>query len=112
MTDNQQRLLFVGLLLVGAGIFVLVSWLKDRKKNRAPVYEWKATVLSVKLFSQSAVGGGLGHYAMRSCRVVFELENGPVVELTGSEELSRYPVGTKGTLIFQGTKCEKFTPDP
>ena len=75
------------------------------------IYELRATIQHIGLSSQTARGGSFGRYNMRSCYVTFELEDGRTVELTAPEELCQNPVGTSGMLVYQGTKCEKFTPD-
>lgn len=101
-------------LIVGAAgiaLFVLTELRRERKKNAQPIYEVKATIISLRLGSRGARGGGFGHYTMGSCYADFELEDGTRVELTAPAKLCENPVGTKGLLIYQGTKCEKFTPE-
>lgn len=106
--ENLKALI---VLVIVVGVFLLVALLKERKKNAQPIYEMQATIRSIRLSSQSARGGSFGRYNTRACYATFELEDGSIVELSAYEELCGNPVGTSGTLIFQGTKCEKFTPN-
>lgn len=111
MTDNQQRLLVVVLLVLVVALFMLVSWLKERRKNRIPTIEIQATVLSKRVVSQSHRStygsvNGLYYY------VTFYLADGTVVELSTPEGSGRYDEGTTGVLLYQGQRCYKFTPAP
>lgn len=106
MNDRMKILILV---LIGAAIFILISWLKEKKKGRQPTYEYKATIVSKQVVVK-AVRGPYGLRNNRSYLIEFKLSDGNVVTLSAPTEMG-YPDGTTGTLIFQGTKCEKFTPD-
>lgn len=107
MNDRLILLVFIGIPIA---IFVLRSWLSDRKKSRLPTYEYKATIVSKQVVVK-AVRGPYGLRNNLSNLIVFRLSDGNTVELHAPAEMG-YPDGTTGTLIYQGTKCEKFTPDP
>lgn len=109
MTNNQQRLLVVIALMVFFCLFALGSWLKERRKNRLPVLEIEATVLSKRVVSQthrSTYGSVNGHYYY----VTFRCANGAVLELPAPEGSGTFSEGQSGILIYQGKKMEKFTP--
>jgi len=106
MNDRWILLIIIG---IPVAIFVLRSWLSDRKKSRLPTYEYKATIVSKQVVVK-AVRGPYGLRNNLSNLIVFQLSDGNMVELHAPAEMG-YPDGTTGTLIFQGTKCEKFTPD-
>ena len=110
MTDNQTRLVF--LVVLGAVVILLLffAFLKQKLKDMDPIYETKAEVLSKRVVSQShrgTYGSVNGHYYI----VTFRTEDGAVIELRTSEGSGRYEEGSKGNLIYQADKCEKFTPD-
>lgn len=109
MTDNQQRLIFIALLAVAFGLFALTAWLNEQNKNRLPVLEIEATVLSKRAVSRShrgAFGSVNGHYYI----VTFRCANGDVLELPAPEGSGAFPEGQTGLLTHQGQKMEKFIP--
>ena len=106
MNDGWILLIFIGIPVT---VFVLKSWLKDRKNSRLPTYEYKATIMSKQVVVK-AIKGPYGLRNNLSNLIVFKLANGQLVELHAPAEMG-YPDGTTGTVIFTGTKCEKFTPD-
>jgi len=110
-TQQMEKLTGLGVVIAIGAALLLIAWIKEQFKNRKPIYELRATIQHIGLSSQTARGGSFGRYNMRSCYVTFELEDGRTVELTAPEELCQNPVGTSGMLVYQGTKCEKFTPD-
>lgn len=104
----RDRLIIYAIIGIPIIIFILRSWLKDRKQSRLPTYEYKATIVS----KQVVVKTLKGPYGLRNNYgnlIVFRLSDGNTVELHAPAEMG-YPEGTSGTLIFTGTKCEKFTP--
>ena len=98
-------------LAIFTAIFLLVQWLEQRKKDRQPIYTYRATIRS-KTVVKNTVKGIYGPKNVFSYTVIFDLADGSWVELTAPESIGRYPDGTSGTVIFQGTKCERFDPDP
>ena len=107
MDERIQRILvIIGALI----ILILFSWLKQRKKDRQPIYTYNATIRS-KTVVKNTVKGIYGPKNVFSYTVIFDLADGSWVELTAPESIGRYSDGTSGTVIFQGTKCERFDPD-
>jgi len=109
MTDNQQRLLFIAALAAVFGLFALISWLRERRRNRLPVMEIEATVLSKRVVTQthrSTYGRVNGHYYY----VTFRCANGDVLEFSAPEGAGAFLEGETGILLYQGEKMEKFTP--
>ena len=109
MTDNQQRLGLIILLAAGFTLFALASWWKERRRNRLPVIEVEATVLSKRVVTQthrSTYGRVNGHYYY----VTFRCANGDVLELPAPEGAGGFPEGERGILTYQGKKMEKFVP--
>lgn len=106
MDDNIIILL---LLSIFVSLFLLKEVIKEKRKNRQPTIECRATILS----KQVVVNTIRGPYGLRnnlSNLIVFKLSDGTAVELHAPAEMG-YPDGTSGILIFQGTKCERFDPD-
>ena len=107
---NDNIIILIALIVAGT-LFLLVEFLKQRKKDRQPIYTYRATLRSKSVVATSTKGV-YGPVNVRSYVVTFDLADGSRVELTAPEEIVKYPDGTTGTVIFQGTKCERFDPDP
>lgn len=110
MNDNQTRLIFLIFLGIAAALFLLFAFLKQKLSDMEPIYETRAEVLSKQVITQthrSTYGRVNGHYYI----VTFRAEDGSVIELRTAESSGRYEEGSKGILIYQGEKCERFTPD-
>ena len=91
--------------------FLGIELYREKKKNAQPIYEVRAAIQSFRLYSISTGGGKWGRTGVQSWLATFRLEDGETVELSCPEDIATIPAGTSGTLIFQGEKCEKFTPD-
>ena len=110
MSDHQTRLVFLIGLGAAVALFLLFAFLKQKLNDSEPIFETKAEVLSKKVVTQShrsTYGRVNGHYYI----VTFRTEDGSVIELRTAESSGRYEEGSKGILIYQGEKCERFTPD-
>ena len=107
MNDNINAIIA---LLIFAAVFLLVQWLKQKKKDRQPTIAIRATIQSKSVFARS-VNGAYGSTNHRYCRILFLLADGSSIELNTPEELYQYPDGTSGRLVFQGDKFERFDPD-
>lgn len=106
---NDRRKILIALIIFTAG-FLLIQWLKQKKKDRQPTVTIRATIQSKAVFSQT-VRGMYGSTNLRYCRILFLLADGSSVELNTPEELYKYPDGTAGRLVFQGETFERFDPD-
>lgn len=111
MTEKMELICGILALAAIAGIMLLVALRNERKKNSQPIYEVRATVQSFRKYNFTTSGGKWGKSTVQSWYATFELENGEAIELSCPENIVTTPAGTTGTLMFQGEKCEKFTPD-
>ena len=91
-------------------IFVLLELRKQRILDRQPTYSYQAAIRG-KRHGQYLRNGKLRPGNLHSCVVTFELSNGTLIDLNTTGAEGGYPDGTTGTLVFQGTKCERFDPD-
>lgn len=91
-------------------IFLLWELRKQRIKDSQPTYSYRATIRG-KSPGQYLRNGKLRVGNLRSCVVTFELSSGMLISLNTVDAASGYPVGTSGTIVFQGEKCERFDPD-
>lgn len=107
MNDKIKVLIAV---VIFAAVFLLLEWLKQKKKDRLPTIAIQATIQSKTVHAQS-VKGLYGATNLRYCRILFLLSDGSSIELNTPEELYKYPDGTRGRLVFQGEKFEHFDPD-
>ena len=106
MNDKFYLLLIFAVVCVLGGLF---AFLKDKVNSWNPVIEIEAEVLSKRAVATShrgAYGSVNGHYYY----VTFRTADGSVVELRTAEGSGLYEEGSKGILIYQEEKCEKFTP--
>lgn len=106
----NDRIKILIALAIFTALFLLVQWLKQKKKDRQPTIAIRATIHS-KAVVQTTTKGIYGPVNVRSYVVTFDLADGSRVKLTAPEEIGNYPDGTTGTVIFQGSKCERFDPD-
>ena len=109
MNDRIKILIAV---VIFAAVFLLVQWLKQRKKDRLPTIAIRATVRSKELYTgrtvRSLYGGPKN---TRYFHVFFDLADGRSILLNTPEEFVKYADGTTGILVFQGEKFERFDPD-
>ena len=106
----DERILRILIIAGVLAILILFAWLKQRKKDRQPIYTCHATIRS-KTVVKNVIKGVYGPKNVFSYTVLFDLSDGRSVELTAPESIEKYPDGTSGTVVFQGTKCERFDPD-
>lgn len=106
----DEKILRIIVIAAALAILLLFAWLKDRKKNRQPIYTIKATIQSKSVVS-TPVRGLYGPKNLLDYMVTFYLADGRIVELSAPDNVGNHPVGTTGTLVFQGTKCERFDPN-
>lgn len=106
----NDRIKILIALAIFTAVFLLVQWLKQRKKDRQPTVAIRATIQSKSVSAQS-VKGLYGARNLRYCRILFLLADGSSIQLNTPEELYKYPDGTSGILVFQGEKFERFDPD-
>ncbi len=106
----NDRIKILIALAIFTALFLLVQWLKQKKKDRQPTIAIRATIQSKSVYAQSLKGlyGSTNH---RYCRILFLLADGSSIELNTREELYQYPDGTTGRLVFQGDKFERFDTD-
>lgn len=103
----DKRLIPILVIVAAIGLFLLVAWLKERRKNAQPTIQIKAELISIRLESCTVTGAlharnNIGHY------VTFRTAEGELIELSASPEVGHMEAGTTGTLTYQGTKCERF----
>lgn len=109
MNDRIKILIAV---VVFAAVFLLVQWLKQKKKDRLPTITIRATIRSKELYTGRLVRSIYG--APKNARyfhVVFDLADGSSMILNTPEEFVKYADGTTGILVFQGETFERFDPD-
>lgn len=104
MNDKIMRLLVIA---AGVLVFLLVAFLKERRKNRQPTIQIRAEITAIRLENRAVRGAygatnRIGHY------VTFRTAQGELMELSAPEDVGYLPVGTTGVLTYQGTKCERF----
>ena len=108
--NYKERFIALILLALVTLLLILIAWVKQYLKDQQPIYEVKATLVDKRPESHAI----RGRYAQTSnCYYVvkFRLEDGTLVELNAPGEFREFDVGTSGIVIFQGEKCEKFTPE-
>ena len=105
-----MELLILLFFILAFAIVLLLELRKQRIKDRQPTYSYRATVRG-KRPGQYLRNGKLCPGNLHSCVVTFELSGGSLIDLNTIGTDSGYPVGTAGTVIFQGEKCECFDPD-
>lgn len=110
MNITKESVVWLIVVACFVSFWILSAWLQDRKRDRTPIYEVRAVIVSKRVVGE-AVRGVYGHRNAFSYYIIFKLEDGTQVELSASEDGGRFLLGTAGTLVYQGTKCEKFTPD-
>lgn len=106
----NDRIKILIVLAIAGSIFLLVEFLKQRRKDRQPTIRIRATIRSKAVVS-TTTKGVYGPMNVRSYIVTFDLADGSRAELTAPDTIGQYPDGTSGTITFQGTKCERFDPD-
>lgn len=97
------------ILCVVCVVGLLAAKLIDKIKSWDPVIEIEAEVLSKRVVTQThrgTYGSVNGHYYY----VTFRTVDGSVLELRTAEGSGKYEEGSKGILVYQDEKCEKFTP--
>lgn len=107
MNDKIIRLLVIA---AGVLVFLLVAFLKERRKNRQPTIQIRAEITAIRLDNLAVRGAygatnRIGHY------VTFHTAEGELLELSAPEDVGHLPIGTTGTLTYQGSKCERFDPE-
>ena len=103
----NERLILTILLVVGAVIFLIAAFLKEKRKNARPVIRIRAEITNVRLDSRS-VNGAYGRTNLIGHYVTFRTAEGELLELSAPEDVGHCPIGTVGILTYQGNKCERF----
>jgi hypothetical protein len=105
-----MEILLFALGIPSVVIFLLWELRKQRIKDSQPTYSYQATIRG-KRPGEYLRNGKLRPGNLHSCVITFELSSGTLISLNTTGAAGGYPIGTSGTIIFQGEKCERFDPD-
>lgn len=110
---ERTDIIIIGLLLFYFLFVFLPPNLRGYRNRRQPTITIRATVVGKAQNMSNAIHGG---FATRDgggvYMLVFNTANGLQVTLTvPRDDYYNLQEGTKGILTYQGSKCEKLTPD-
>lgn len=106
---NTQLIRLIVLAAIVA-VVLIVAFLKENRKQAQPTVQIRAEITNVRLDNRS-VNGAYGRTNLIGHYVTFRTAEGELLELSAPEDVGYLPIGTAGTLTYQGNKCERFVPD-